>query len=63
MKKTTAGRKVNNVKRRLVSALLLAAVTLTATGSVWESPCGDGAGGTFYERTAEPHQQSSEPAE
>ena len=38
MKKTTAGRKVNNVKRRLVSALLLAAVTLTATGSVWESP-------------------------
>lgn len=36
--KTTAGRKVNNVKRRLVSALLLAAVTLTATGSVWESP-------------------------
>ena len=38
MKKITAGRKVNNVKRRLVSALLLAAVTLTATGSVWESP-------------------------
>ena len=38
MKKTTADRKVNNVKRRLVSALLLAAVTLTATGSVWESP-------------------------
>ena len=38
MKETTAGRKVNNVKRRLVSALLLAAVTLTATGSVWESP-------------------------
>ena len=38
MKKTTAGRKVNNVKRRLVSAFLLAAVTLTATGSVWESP-------------------------
>ena len=38
MKKTTAGRKVNNVKRRLVSALVLAAVTLTATGSVWESP-------------------------
>ena len=38
MKKTTAGRKVNNVKRRLVSALLLAAVTLTATGPVWESP-------------------------
>ena len=38
MKKTTTGRKVNNVKRRLVSALLLAAVTLTVTGSVWESP-------------------------
>jgi hypothetical protein len=38
MKKTTADRKVNNVKRRLVSALLLAAVTLTATGPVWESP-------------------------
>ena len=38
MKKTTAGRKVNNVKRRLVSAFLLAVVTLTATGSVWESP-------------------------
>lgn len=38
MKETTAGRKVNNVKRRLVSALLLATVTLTATGSVWESP-------------------------
>ena len=38
MKKITAGRKVNNVKRRLVSALLLATVTLSATGSVWESP-------------------------
>ena len=38
MKKTTAGRKVNNVKRRLVSALLLAAVTVAATGSVWKSP-------------------------
>ena len=38
MKKKTAGRKVNRAKRKFLCYFLLAAVTLTATGSVWESP-------------------------
>ncbi len=38
MKKKTAGRKVNRAKREFLCYFLLAAVTLTATGSVWESP-------------------------
>ena len=37
MKKTTAGRKVNRAKRKFLCYFLLAAVTLTATGSVWEA--------------------------
>ena len=37
MKKKTAGRKVNRAKRKCLCYLLLAAVTLTATGSVWET--------------------------
>ena len=37
MKKKTAGRKVNRAKRKCLCYLLLAAVTLTATGSVWEA--------------------------
>ena len=38
MKKKIAGRKVNRAKRKFLCYFLLAAVTLTATGSVWESP-------------------------
>ena len=38
MKKKTAGRKVNRAKSKFLCYFLLAAVTLTATGSVWESP-------------------------
>ena len=37
MKKTTAGRKVNRAKRKFLCYFLLAALTLTATGSVWEA--------------------------